>query len=381
MNPAHDTARPPDAPPRVLLLAESPYFGGITAHLLTLHAALEARWPGVSMLASLPGRREDRALFDQAAARGLEAVEIPMSGPWDLRVLPRLRALARARGAAIVHTHNYRASLLAAAALPGLPLVVSCHGIAAGPARVRGWQALERAVAMRRARRVVACADAVRDALLARGVAPEKLRVVRNAAPAPRAVAAGEVDALRARHGLEECGLTALYAGRLVEGKGLETLLDALPRARGWAAVLLGDGPLRPALEAQARRLRVPAVFPGHCGDTAPWYALADAVVLPSFSEALPMTLVEAAAAGRPAVASRVGGVPEILQDGVTGLLTPPGDPEALAAALRRLEDPATRTRMGNAARDRWRGHFAPEILAATLAGVYREAAGSMTCG
>ncbi|NLV39996.1 MAG: glycosyltransferase family 4 protein [Candidatus Hydrogenedentes bacterium] len=381
MTPAHDTAAPPDAPPRVLLLAESPYFGGITAHLLTLHAALEARWPGVSVLASLSGRREDRALCDQAAARGLEAVEIPMSGPWDIRVLPRLRALARARGVAVVHTHNYRASLLAAAALPGLPLVVTCHGIAAGPARVRRWQALERVLAMRRARRVVACAAAVRDALLARGVAPEKLRVVRNAAPAPRAVAVAELDALRARHGLAECGLTALYAGRLVEGKGLETLLDALPRARGWAAVLLGDGPLRPALEAQARRLKVPAVFPGQCDDTAPWYALADAVVLPSRGEALPMTLVEAAAAGRPTVASNVGGVPEILQDGTTGLLTPPGDPEALAAALRGLEDPVARGRMGTAARDRWRGHFTPEILAGTLAAVYREAAGGPACG
>ncbi|HNY85214.1 MAG TPA: glycosyltransferase family 4 protein [Candidatus Hydrogenedentes bacterium] len=370
MNPAHDT----DTPPRVLLLAESPYFGGITTHLLALHAALEARWPGVSVLASLSGRREDRSLFEQAAARGLEALEIPMSGPWDPRVLPRLRALTRTRRVSVVHTHNYRASLLAATALPHLPLVVTCHGIAAGPARVRGWQALERGVAMRRARRVVACADAVRDALLARGVAPGKLRVARNAAPAPRAVGAEELAALRARHGLEECGLTALYAGRLVEGKGLETLLDALPRARGWAAVLLGDGPLRPALEAHARRLKVPTVFPGHCGDTAPWYALADAVVLPSLGEALPMTLVEAAAAGKPAVASQVGGVPEVLQDGVTGFLTPPGDPEALAAALRRLEDPGIRVRMGVAARERWHGHFTPEILAAALAAVYREA-------
>jgi len=69
MNPAHDT----DTPPRVLLLAESPYFGGITTHLLALHAALEARWPGVSVLASLSGRREDRSLFEQAAAREAHA--------------------------------------------------------------------------------------------------------------------------------------------------------------------------------------------------------------------------------------------------------------------------------------------------------------------
>ena len=93
------------------------------------------------------------------------------------------------------------------------------------------------------------------------------------------------------------------------------------------------------------------------------------------------MTLVEAAAAGRPTVASNVGGVPEILQDGTTGLLTPPGDPEALAAALRGLEDPVARGRMGTAARDRWRGHFTPEILAGTLAAVYREAAGGPACG
>jgi len=80
-------------------------------------------------------------------------------------------------------------------------------------------------------------------------------------------------------------------------------------------------------------------------------------------------------------VASQVGGVPEVLQDGVTGFLTPPGDPEALAAALRRLEDPGIRVRMGIAARDRWHGHFTPEILAAALAAVYREAAGGPACG
>ncbi len=154
-----ETNRPagPRAVPRVLLLAESPYFGGITAHLLALCAALSESGAARPLLACLSGRREDRTLFDLAAARGIRAVELPMSGPLDVQVLRRLRALAREEAVDLVHTHNYRATLLAAAALRRLPRVISCHGIVRDGARVRRWQALERR-AMRGAAAVVACA-------------------------------------------------------------------------------------------------------------------------------------------------------------------------------------------------------------------------------
>ena len=91
MDSAPDTARPQDAPPRALLLAESPYFGGITAHLLTLHAALEARWPGVSVLASLSGRREDANGYAFLAETHFEASDMALHA----QVMKRYRGLMK----------------------------------------------------------------------------------------------------------------------------------------------------------------------------------------------------------------------------------------------------------------------------------------------
>ncbi|MBW7865277.1 MAG: glycosyltransferase family 4 protein [Candidatus Hydrogenedens sp.] len=360
----------PRGVPRVLLLAESPYFGGITAHLLALCAALAETGGAVPLLACLSGRREDRALFELAAARGIHAAEVPMSGPVDFQVIGRLRALARDLSADLVHTHNYRATLLAAAALRRLPRVISCHGIVRDGARVRRWQALERR-AMRGAAAVVACSESVRVELAGLGVPEARVSVVRNGAPAPRPADPAEVESLRLRLGLPREKPVLLYAGRLDAGKGVETLIEAAALERHWRCVVAGDGPLRATLERLARDTEAPVLFAGQQADMAPWYALADAVALPSESEALPMTLIEAAASGTPVIASNVGGVPEVVVPGETGLLVPPGDPNALARALQELEEPETRACMGAAAHVRWAAHFTLQRMAQEMAAVY----------
>lgn len=155
------------------------------------------------------------------------------------------------------------------------------------------------------------------------------------------------------------------YFGRLAQEKGVDRLLDALsllrqrcPDAR---AILVGGGYLRDELEAQATALDLDAIacFAGHRTDAREIMRRVDIVVLPSLFEGLPLVLVEAMEAKRPVVATRIPGTSEVVADGVSGLLVPPGDPVALAEALARLiEDAELRDRMGENGFARFLEHF-----------------------
>jgi glycosyltransferase involved in cell wall biosynthesis len=144
----------------------------------------------------------------------------------------------------------------------------------------------------------------------------------------------------RFRHGASRVVGTV---GRLADQKALHVLLDATPRLLaddpGTRVLIVGDGPLRPALERQARRLGVDGAvaFAGHQADVVPAYAAMDVFVLPSRYEGFGIVFVEAMALGVPVVGTRVVGIEDAVVDGVTGLLVPHGDAQALATAVLRL--------------------------------------------
>jgi len=153
-------------------------------------------------------------------------------------------------------------------------------------------------------------------------------------------------------------GPVLLTVARLTEPKGHRFLLEALPGlVREWPALsclFVGDGEDRESLQLLAKQLGVDQAcrFVGGTDAVAEFYAAADIVVLPSISEGFPFVLLDALAMSRPVVATNVNGVPEIIEDGRTGLLVPPRDPQALEAAIRRLLlDPAAAAQMGRAGR------------------------------
>jgi glycosyltransferase involved in cell wall biosynthesis len=375
-----DSSKPYGPSLRVLLLGESPYFGGITSHLVALAEGLREQGGITPVLACLSGRGPDRTLFDLAAARNMDVLEVSMRGRFDVSVMNRLCALAKDQSIGLVHTHNYRATLLAAAALRHLPLVVSCHGVAGPsvPLPVRMWQALELRC-MRRARAVIACSEQVRRDLPAHGIPATKLSVVRNGVPGPNPAAISPpTGALRKSLGIPGGGPVVLFAGRMVEGKGLDLLLEACAQRREWTCVAVGDGPARPELEAMARRRGLEVFFAGMQADMTPWLSAADVVALPSRSEAYPMVLLEAAAHGRPVIATDVGGVSEIVENHKSGVLVP--DPAGsdtvadLTAALDLLGDAQLRAEMGQYARTRWQAEFTPAQMARSTAEIYRAA-------
>ena len=142
--------------------------------------------------------------------------------------------------------------------------------------------------------------------------------------------------------------------GRLSHEKGHDVMLRALAALPDVTGVLVGDGPDRSSLEALARELGLGdrLIMPGWQADPRPWLPTFDVFVMPSRLEALGLAMIEAMLASRPVAASSVGGIPEVVRDGETGILVPPDDPAALADALRlMLGDPARRERMGTLGR------------------------------
>jgi len=165
---------------------------------------------------------------------------------------------------------------------------------------------------------------------------------------------------------------------RLRPPKDVMTLVRAialLPPGSARATVV-GDGPERADLAEEVRRLGVEGAVDlvGEREDVADLLAAADVFALPTLSEGLPMSVLEAMAAGLPVVAAAAGGVPELVEDGQTGILVPPGRPDALAAALGRLAaDPALRRRLGGAGRRRAEAHFDIEACRRAHVDLYRE--------
>ena len=279
---------------------------------------------------------------------------------FDLRLLRTLRGLARSFGADIVHTHNFVPNYYAAAALLGDPraLVNTCHNMGGRLSNAR-LRALYR-WSLGRSRRLAFVGGEARDALLASGwIDGIASRVVPNGVPlrAHLPVPQERTDA-RAAIGIADDALLIGCVGRLVGLKNHRAIIAELPDlARAFPGLRLaiaGEGPLEHELRGQAESLGVGdrVVLLGARSDVPFLLPAFDVFALPSTTEGLSIALLEACAAGLAIVASRVGGNPEVVEDGRTGRLFPSGDAAALNQALRELlADPDTRTRYGLAAR------------------------------
>lgn len=309
----------------------------------------------------------------------------------DLRALVELRRLVRRFRPDIVHTHTAKAGMLGRlGAVLGerpRPLIVhTYHGHVLegyfGPLQNRAYRIAERRLA-RVSDRLVGVSQATVDDLVRLRIAePDKFRVIpvgldlRRFADADEAAGA----AFRKRIGVDGDEVLLTYVGRLVPIKHVDVALRALAHAReaGVPArlAIVGDGECRPALERLTAELGLGGTvsFVGYMQDASPAAAAADVAVLSSNNEGTPVSLIEASAAGVPAVATAVGGVPDVVADGETGLLVRREDEKALAEAIGRLaRDPELRARLGANARQHVLERFSSERLVRDIEALYRE--------
>jgi glycosyltransferase involved in cell wall biosynthesis len=310
----------------------------------------------------------------------------------DLLATVHLARLIRRERPTILHTHTAKAgavgrvaALLAGDARP--PVVVhTFHGHVLrgyfGRLRSLAFLALERWLA-RTTTVLVAVSPQVRDDLVALGVAPrEKFAVVRLGIElGERVAAAGHDGRFESRRllGIAPDRFTVGWIGRMTGVKRTEDVLLAFKglRDRGVDACLcmVGDGPDRERVERRAKELGIVrhALFLGYQEEVAPYYAAFDALVLPSGNEGTPVSAIEALAAGRPVVATRVGGVPDVVRDGVDGFLVETGAVDDLAERLERLaRDPELRRRMGEAGRGRVLPRYEVDRLVDDVDRLYR---------
>lgn len=347
------------------LYCDSPEVGGaeiVLGHLLAgLGEGFEPALVGTS-----------RSVIERIAARrpGVPAVVLPhVHRKRDLRAIAaHFRAFRRLRPD-VVHLHLSYSwashwAVLAALATPGAR-TIAAEMLPSPPARRR--QVILKRLTSRRLAAHVAVGERSADELAAlTGLPRESFRVLYNGVPdvalepLPRPVEGRIVGSL----------------GRLERQKGFDVLVRALAELEGVTAVVVGDGAEREALLRLARELGVGErlLMPGRSEEARRWLTAFDVFTVPSRAEGLPLVIVEAMLAGLPVVASDVGSIPEAVVDGETGLLVPPEDPAALAAALRRLlESPDAARAMGERGRARARERFTVEAMVASYEALYRE--------
>ena len=327
-----------------------------------------------------------RALLDQARTHGLEAHALEHNYPRVGRAATEIAGHLRRLGADVLCASGYKPDVIGwlAARKAGVPAVAVAHGWTAATLKVRLNEAVDRFV-MRRMDATVCVSEAQAVKVRRGGVPPERVVVIRNAI-GPEAFAEPDppyVKRLRSLFADPPRHLVGA-AGRLSPEKGFDQLVETAAIVYrtdpGVGFVVFGDGPMRRSLDKSVaeRGLSGRFVLAGFRTDLAGFLPHLHLFTLPSFTEGLPVVLLEALAAGVPAVATAVGGTPEVIEEGVSGFLVPPGDPPALARRiLDALGDENRRVAMGRQGRRRVRAKFTVEQQSEQ----YRELFERLTCG
>jgi glycosyltransferase involved in cell wall biosynthesis len=262
-----------------------------------------------------------------------------------------------------------------------LPWIAFHHGYTSTYFRVRVYNQLDR-WSLHGASRIVTVSDAFERQLRGLGIPAERISVLHNAMDPAWMEGLPDTSGLRASLGVAAGDRVVLTVGRLSQEKAHTDLVVAMQRLRElapetWARlIIVGEGPEQDRIQQTARACGVAdsVIFAGFVRDPRPYYAIADVVVLSSLTEGSPNALLEAMAARVPVVATAVGGIPEIVQDGESALLVPSRQPAALAAAIAStFADPAAAIHRAAKSRILVETRHSPQARVNQLAKIYRD--------
>jgi glycosyltransferase involved in cell wall biosynthesis len=381
---------------RVIRVIARLNMGGPALHVAYLTKGLEERGYDTTLVAGSLARGESSMSF-VADELGVDVNPLPqlsreISPVYDTLSVLRLVGLIKRTRPHILHTHTAKAGAVGrlAAALAGdarPPIIVhTFHGhVLRGyfnPALSSVFRVLERVLAAETTR-LVAVGPQVRDDLVALGVAPrEKFTVIRLGIDLDMRISGSDERRaeLRRLFGVPPETFVVGWIGRMTAIKRVPDVLQAFKRLldQGIDArlCLVGDGPDRERVERVAHDLDVSrsTLFIGYQRDVAPYYAFFDTLLLPSANEGTPVVAIEALASRRPVVATRVGGVPDVVTDGADGYLVSVGDVEAMSSRLADLAaDPELRRRLGDSGRESVVQRYRIERLIDDVDALYRE--------
>lgn len=318
----------------------------------------------------------DSALREWAGDHGFGVRPADFRSSADLRSAVHIARVVRDVAPDIVHCHASRAHILGAA---GARLAGFCRVLVTRRNQDPVHMVWPNTWAYRRAVcRIVAVSEAVANSLAGVGIDRASIRVIRSGIDVGHFEQAVPDQDLRRGLAITESAPVILSCAKLTPIKGLQYLIDAVAilskRGLNTCLVIAGVGECLSGLRAQASAAGICATLPGFVEDTAPLIALSDVFAMPSLMEGLGTAVIEAMAAGKPVVASAVGGVVETVVDGVTGYLVPPRDPVALADRLSDLiSRPEAARAMGAEGMKRARENFSMERMASLNEALYHE--------
>ena len=370
----------------VLHLLTGRVFAGAEEHALSILTRMRAH--GFEPCLAAPGALIE-AMEPNLSAAGVKCLPLEFSSRLDVPTSARLLRFMRRENIAILHCHLFTASLSGAgvARMAGVGAVLeTCHGpevwrMGKG-LRASFW--VDRQVGRLVDKYIAVSHAAARHLSETKRVPKNKIRVIHNGRDLDRF---GSTNSQRRAATRNSLGLrdepTILTLARLDEQKGHRHLIDALAKVAAHrpnvVTILAGEGPLEDRLRAQCAALGLTerVRFLGYRRDVPELFEAADMVVLPSLYEGLPLVAIEALAAGRPMVATEVDGTPEVVIHEQTGLLVPPANPTALAAAIERLLDnPELASRLAADGRKFVRENFALQRQIEETVALYSELTG-----
>ena len=365
--------------PRIFIAMASGILGGPGKGLVQFlrHGGLNACRPVIINYATAPEQDTEftRAFQDV----GAKVFSIRQHCALDFGLIRQGLAIARSERCDILQSHGYKSHVLCAAIhfVTKIPWIAFVHGWTSEDFKVRCYHTLEKCL-VPAATRVVAVSESLK--LRLPQAARRKTVVIPNAVDRDEVESHPHVRDVRAEFGISEQAVVAGVVGRLSPEKGQLCFLRVLDLVRREfpevVGLLVGDGQDRAMLEAEAKALGLEEAvfFAGHTGCVGDFYRAMDVVVMPSMSEGMPNVALEAMMFGKPVVASRVGGMPEVVVEGETGFMAKAGDADALALALiRMLTSPSRMQTMGEAGKRRALDNFSPTVRVERLLALYKE--------
>jgi glycosyltransferase involved in cell wall biosynthesis len=373
-----------DSPVSAVLFTDSDVFAGTERHMLDLARGLRSEGAAAAIACPMAS-----PLADRAREENIEVISIEKGGFLDWAAIRTLRQKLRSAEVNLIHAHNGRTALSAALAvkLEGRgAYVLTQHFLVPSRSGRRGIKALlsnsvHRWIS-RNAGHIIAISEAARRGIEARGEAVNgNVTTIPNGIPSPDARNLASPEAIRAGLGVGPDQALIVCAARLEQEKDVRSLIAAMPAVLTAApdaiCVAAGEGSQRGALASQidSLGLRNSVRLAGFCEDAMSLINAADLFVLPSLAEPFGLVLIEAMSLGKPVIATNAGGPREIVEDGLTGLLVPPAEPIALAAAITRLiRDPSLRIEMGLRGRQRFTQNYTVARMSADILRIYHDA-------